>query len=138
MRLYPKRFDTTVPVKLKCVIPNDWNTVKSEKATPKRISVLEVKKLLENGKVTVADIRDKESYLISNIPDSIHLSQDNLEKFLKNTNAEEPLLIYCYHGINSINAAEYFVNQGFKNVYSLDGGYSEYSKKSKGRPWWTV
>tara|TARA_B100000508_G_C11289660_1_gene194566 strand:+ start:79 stop:483 length:405 start_codon:yes stop_codon:yes gene_type:complete len=110
------------------------NTVKSEKATPKRISALEVEKLLENGRVTIADIRDKKSYLTSNIPDSIHLSQDNLEEFMKNTNAEEPLLIYCYHGINSINTAEYFVNQGFKNVYSLDGGYSEYSKKSKSRP----
>ena len=110
------------------------NTVKSEKATPKRISALEVEKLLEDGRVTIADIRDKKSYLTSNIPDSIHLSQDNLEEFMKNTNAEEPLLIYCYHGINSIKTAKYFVSQGFKNVYSLDGGYSEYSKKSKSRP----
>jgi len=36
------------------------------------------------------------------------------------------LLIYCYHGINSKDAAEYFVKNGFQSVFSLDGGYTEY------------
>ena len=99
----------------------------------KHISTLEAKKLVENVNVTIADIRDKKSYMRSNIPDSIHLTQDNLEEFLKNTDAEDPLLIYCYHDINSIGAAEYFVDRGFKKVYSLDGGYSAYSENSKGR-----
>ena len=40
-----------------------------------------------------------------------------------------PLLVYCYHGNNSVGAAEYFVNNGFTSVFSLDGGYAEYSQQ---------
>ena len=40
-----------------------------------------------------------------------------------------PLLVYCYHGNNSMGAAEYFANNGFTSVFSLDGGYAEYSQQ---------
>jgi thiosulfate sulfurtransferase len=33
-------------------------------------------------------------------------------------------LVYCYHGHSSQSAAEHFVENGFANVYSLDGGYT--------------
>ena len=32
--------------------------------------------------------------------------------------------------INSQDAADYFVREGFKDVYSLDGGFSEFSESS--------
>ena len=36
--------------------------------------------------------------------------------------------MYCYHGNNSVGVAQYFANMGYRNVYTLDGGFSEYSK----------
>jgi len=53
----------------------------------------------------------------------------NIVDFLDSTDRKAPLLIYCYHGINSKDAAEYFVNNGFHTVFSLDGGYSEFSQQ---------
>ena len=53
----------------------------------------------------------------------------NIEEFMETANRSAPLLVYCYHGNNSVGAAEYFVNNGFTSVFSLDGGYAEYSQQ---------
>ncbi|CRR54182.1 Thiosulfate sulfurtransferase GlpE [Pseudomonas aeruginosa] len=32
-------------------------------------------------------------------------------------------MVVCYHGNSSQSAAAYFIQQGFSDVYSLDGGF---------------
>ena len=102
--------------------------MKNEVSTCRTINITEAKDLIETGKVIVADIRDRESFLQSHIPDAVHLTQDNLEEFKKNTAFDETVIIYCFHGNNSKGAAQFFTNMGYENIYSLDGGFSEYSK----------
>ena len=96
--------------------------------TNKTINIAEAKGLIKTGNVILADIRDGQSYMQAHIPDAIHLTDDNLDEFKKNTGLDETIIIYCYHGINSLGAAQYFVNMDYRNVYSLNGGFSEYSK----------
>ena len=36
---------------------------------------------------------------------------------------DTPVLVYCYHGISSQNAAAFLIERGFETVYSLDGGF---------------
>ena len=95
----------------------------------KFIHVQEAQELLNDPGTVIVDIRDKVSFQAGNIPNSINLSDDNIIDFLDSTDRKAPLLIYCYHGINSKDAAEYFVNNGFHTVFSLDGGYSEFSQQ---------
>ena len=99
----------------------------SDKPVPfKCIDVQEAQELLNDPGTVIIDIRDKVSYQAGNIPNSINVSDGNIVDFLNSTDRQESLLIYCYHGINSKDAAEYFVNNGFQSVFSLDGGYTEY------------
>jgi len=49
-------------------------------------------------------------------------------RFLRIKSKYDHLIVYCYHGILSRDAAEFLMNQGFKNVYSLNGGFSEYAQ----------
>ena len=100
----------------------------NEMQSYKRIDISEAKELIINSKVTIADIRDAGSYQEGNIPDSINLTDQNIEEFMETADRSAPLLVYCYHGNNSIGAAEYFANNGFTSVFSLDGGYAEYSQ----------
>mgnify|MGYP003328381652 FL=1 len=95
----------------------------------KCIHVQEAQELLNDPGTVIVDIRDKVSFQAGNIPNSINLSDENIIDFLDSTDRKAPLLIYCYHGINSKDAAEYFVNNGFKSVFSLDGGYNEFSQQ---------
>ena len=93
------------------------------------IHLQKAQELLNDPGTVIIDIRDKVSFQAGNIPNSINLSDDNIIDFLDSTDRKAPLLIYCYRGINSKDAAEYFVNNGFKSVFSLDGGYTEFSQQ---------
>jgi len=95
----------------------------------KCIHVQEAQELLNDPGTVIVDIRDKVSFQAGNIPNSINLSNEDIVDFLDSTDRKAPFLIYCYHGINSKDAAEYFVNNGFHTVFSLDGGYSEFSQQ---------
>jgi len=90
------------------------------------IHVQEAQELLNDPDTVIVDIRDKVSFEAGNIPNSINVSEETIVDFLGSTDRQAPLLIYCYHGINSKDAAEYFVKNGFQSVFSLDGGYTEY------------
>ena len=76
-------------------------------------------------------IRDTQSFEAGNIPKSINISDNNIDNFLANTNRDVSLLVYCYVGNSSKGASDYFVQNGFKTVFSLDGGYEEYSRKNE-------
>ena len=95
----------------------------------KCISIDEAKALIEKSEVTLADVRDSGSFSESHIQNSINVLDDNLEEFLSNADKDKPLIAYCYYGNSSKGAAAYFVKEGFKEVYSIDGGFEEWRQK---------
>ena len=72
------------------------------------------------------DIRDEESYLAGHIADAVHIDNNTLKQFVSSAEPSKPLLIYCYHGNSSQQAGHYFIEQGFKKVYSVDGGFEQW------------
>ncbi|GGI77152.1 thiosulfate sulfurtransferase GlpE [Shewanella hanedai] len=76
-----------------------------------------------NPDIQIVDIRDTASFESANIKGSVNLTNDNLANFIAEADMDQPLIVVCYHGISSQNAAEYLIEQGFDDVYSLDGGY---------------
>jgi thiosulfate sulfurtransferase len=36
--------------------------------------------------------------------------------------------VVCYHGHSSQGAAQFMLQQGFAEVYSMDGGFTEWAK----------
>ncbi len=88
----------------------------------KRIHPEQAHALREQGAVVV-DIRDPQSYALGHISGSYHLDNHSLHDFIAKADLDEPLIVTCYHGNSSQSAAAYLVNQGFSEVYSLDGGF---------------
>jgi len=72
----------------------------------------------------VVDIRDTASFEAGHIANSFNLNNENISHFIAEADMDKPLIVVCYHGISSQGAAGYLNEQGFDNVYSLDGGYS--------------
>ena len=62
-------------------------------------------------------------YGAAHIPGSTHLSEQNLEQFIKETDSDTALIVMCYHGISSQSASAYLSSRGFTETYSLDGGF---------------
>ena len=94
--------------------------------TYKCISVQKVHTLIQAESVTLLDIRDPASYAEKNIKKSINISNENIHEVITTADKKKPLIIYCYHGNSSKNAAEYFYNEGFHESYSMDGGFEEW------------
>ena len=95
----------------------------------KNISVEETKQLIDTGNINIIDIRDSGSYSSGHINNAMHAEDMDIDAFLVEEDKEKPLLIYCYHGVSSQPAAEYFTEHGFANVYSLEGGYTAWPKE---------
>lgn len=87
----------------------------------KRISVVDSKAALDT--LTILDIRDEHAFAQSHMPGAIHLHNGNLAQVTAELEFEQPLLVVCYHGISSLQAATYLISQGFENVASMDGGF---------------
>ena len=92
----------------------------------KRISIEEAQELM-SAETTIIDVRDPQSYSIDHIENAVHVSNENIQQFIAGTNKSKPLIIYCYRGNSSQDAAQYLSNKGFLNVYSMDGGFEEWA-----------
>ncbi|KTF12267.1 thiosulfate sulfurtransferase GlpE [Pseudoalteromonas sp. H105] len=92
----------------------------------KHISIAQTHELLNNEEVVIADIRDPNSYQAGHIPGSEHLSNANIGEFMMNKEFDQPIIIVCYHGMSSQGAANYLSEQGFEDVYSMDGGFTQW------------
>ena len=84
--------------------------------------------LLEQGDAQLVDIRDIQAFSVAHALDAFHLTNDTLLPLMDMVEFEQPILVMCYHGISSQGAAQYLVNQGFENVYSIDGGFEAWQR----------
>jgi thiosulfate sulfurtransferase len=98
------------------------------------IETHKVKEMLEHKNVNVVDIRDPASYSSGHIPTAVSVSDGNVQEFTENTDKDTPLVVCCYHGISSQGAAAYFAEQGFKEVYSMTGGFEAWQSVFPSEP----
>ncbi|HAS63477.1 MAG TPA: thiosulfate sulfurtransferase GlpE [Vibrio sp.] len=86
--------------------------------------------LMENEQAHMLDIRDPQSFALSHAEQAFHLTNDTIIQFIQQAEFEQPILVMCYHGVSSQGAAQYLVNQGFEQVYSVDGGFEAWQRAS--------
>lgn len=80
--------------------------------------------------IQLVDIRDSKSFAAGHISNSFNLTNENIADYIAQADLDEPLVVTCYHGISSQGAAQYLIEQGFDNVYSLDGGYQAWQQSN--------
>jgi len=74
------------------------------------------------------DIRDQASFQNGHITGSLHLDNQGVADFTSSADKSKPLIVCCYHGNMSQNTAQYLAQQGFDDVYSLDGGFEQWKQ----------
>lgn len=92
----------------------------------KHLSVAELQIAMEDTPYVVVDIRDANSFANGHIKSAIHLTNESLPDFLREADFDAPVVVCCYHGISSQQAAEFLISQDFSDVYSLDGGFTQW------------
>ncbi|MCC4833548.1 thiosulfate sulfurtransferase GlpE [Shewanella sp. 10N.7] len=98
-------------------------------STFKHLSINElIHMTADSDDIQIVDIRDAASYAAGHIETSIHLTNENIANVIADADMDKPLVVVCYHGISSQGAAGYLIEQGFDDVYSLDGGFTAWSE----------
>ncbi|WPC74007.1 thiosulfate sulfurtransferase GlpE [Vibrio porteresiae] len=92
------------------------------------IDVANAQSLIETKEAVLVDIRDPQSYQVAHAKTAFHLTNETLHAFMESTEFDQPVLVMCYHGNSSQGAAQYLVNQGFEQVYSVDGGFEAWHR----------
>ena len=90
------------------------------------LSTSELNDDLASKRYVIVDIRDENSYKQNHIPGAFHLTNESMAEFLRQTDIDAPTVVCCYHGNSSQQAAQFLISQDFTDVYSLDGGFSQW------------
>lgn len=96
--------------------------------TFKEVSPQQAYEMIENEGAVLADIRDLRRYTYSHPQDAFHLTNQSYGKFLDEVDYEDPVIIICYHGVSSQSTAQFLIEQGFENVYSVKGGFEAWER----------
>tara|TARA_Y100000591_G_scaffold328826_1_gene356149 strand:- start:1091 stop:1489 length:399 start_codon:yes stop_codon:yes gene_type:complete len=114
-------------------IKSSQKLVEEAKKVIESIKSDEVKKLNENGKITLIDIRDiRELWKEGTIENSKHIPRGMLEFWLDpnstyyNANKIKEIkkmVLFCAAGFRSALATKSLMDMGFKNVANAEGGF---------------
>ena len=114
-------------------IKSSQKLVEEAKKVIESIKSDEVKKLNENGKITLIDIRDiRELWKEGTIENSKHIPRGMLEFWLDPNSTYysankikeiKKMVLFCAAGFRSALATKSLMDMGFKNVANAEGGF---------------
>lgn len=78
---------------------------------------------LAAGTALFLDVRDGGSYAASHVPGAVHGTDAMIQDFVEETPKDQPIIVYCYHGNASRGGTAFLLQQGFRDVASLSGGF---------------
>jgi rhodanese-related sulfurtransferase len=82
-------------------------------------------RLRRNSRAVLVDVREDAEWNEGHAVEAIHLGKGILERDIENAvpDPETEMILYCGGGYRSALASEVAQRMGYKNVFSLIGGY---------------
>src|SRR5579871_6528845 len=98
---------------------------------PLDITPQEVRRRLEAGeKLYLIDVREPQEYALARIEGSELIPMRTIPGTLQQLEAksdEAPLVVYCHHGVRSLNVVNWLREQGIASCRSMSGGIEAWS-----------
>ena len=89
----------------------------------KEINAIDAVILRDNNKEAVLlDVREHSELTICQIEGALHIPMDEVPERHKALSRDAPLIVFCHHGMRSLNVVKYLEAKGFKNALNLTGG----------------
>lgn len=88
-----------------------------------KISAEEAKEMMDEGGVTVVDVRTPEEYAGGHVPGAVNVPNEEIGDGQPEALADKDatILVYCRSGRRSKDAADKLVKQGYENLYDFGG-----------------
>lgn len=115
--------------------------IEPEKHTAPHLSAEEFARWMDEGRdITLLDTRNDYEIQIGTFNGAFDLKIKTFTEFPKAVeeqvqDKEKPLVMFCTGGVRCEKAGPLLENQGFKEVYQLDGGILKYLEKCGGKHW---
>jgi rhodanese-related sulfurtransferase len=95
------------------------------------ISAVEAKQRLDAGEpVVLIDVRRQEEFDLARISEARLIPMDTVPQELSRLEAlaeERTLIVYCHHGVRSLQVVNWLRGQGVENCVSMSGGIEAWS-----------
>jgi len=106
--------------------PGFLKLVNEARPRVKEISIEEAReRLAKNPQAVLLDVREDNEWEKDHAVQAVHLGKGILERDLevKFPDPNQEIIMYCGGGYRSVLTAEVAQKMGYRNVYSLKGGY---------------
>tara|TARA_R110002095_G_scaffold35763_3_gene33588 strand:- start:2974 stop:3303 length:330 start_codon:yes stop_codon:yes gene_type:complete len=86
-------------------------------------------KLDSNHPFLLLDCREQEEFNLVNIPESRLLPMSEIQQRVSelDDHREAEIIVYCHHGMRSMQVTAWLLQEGFTNVKSMQGGIDAWS-----------
>lgn len=98
-----------------------------EAAALKNVSVEEASRALESKKAQFVDVRTSAEYTGGHAAGAVNLPLDSLAGNLGGLDRERPVYVICESGRRSQKGAEILMQNGFREIYNVEGGTSAWT-----------
>ncbi len=127
-----------VKIKREIIAFDDGQLQPNDHPTPK-VSPAEFKRWIDEGRsLTILDVRNDYEVKLGAFRDALVMGIDNFREFPKRVRElpaemkQTPIVMYCTGGIRCEKAGPFMQQEGFQEVYQLEGGILKYFEECGG------
>lgn len=89
----------------------------------KEISATEAAVLRDNNKEAVLlDVREDSELTICRVEGALHIPMGEIPERHEALPKDAPLIVFCHHGMRSLNVVQFLEAKGYENAINLAGG----------------
>ncbi|MGE5112521.1 MAG: rhodanese-like domain-containing protein [Acidobacteriaceae bacterium] len=85
-------------------------------------------KLDDKAEVVLLDVRETVERATAAIEPSMHIPMGDIPARMQELDPDQHIVVYCHHGVRSLNVTAWLRQQGFDQVQSLRGGIDRWSR----------
>jgi rhodanese-related sulfurtransferase len=125
-QIFIDRNRSTIILRLMQHAPGFLKLVNEAKSRVKEITVEQARaRMTANPKTVLMDVREDHEWQAGHAAQAVHLGKGILERDLEKTvpDPATEIIMYCGGGFRSALTADAAQQMGYRNVYSLIGGY---------------
>lgn len=107
-----------------------WNLFGTAIMGLKTIGTAELTRLINHENAVLIDLRKNDDFKNGHISDAQNIPATEFDKKIDSlaSNKEKPVVLYCSHGSDTVRNARLLIQNGFKQVYSLQGGITSWTQ----------
>lgn len=84
--------------------------------------------LRERPDTVLLDVREDDEVALCALPGHRHIPMNLIPLRHNELPDDVPIVLYCHHGIRSLNSARYLAEAGFDDLYNLSGGIDAWAR----------